>query len=102
MGAAHLDDVGRWRYQPPAVLGAAQQGSETGGAVKTWPAQPVERTVAPDQRSRLAISDQRVILDPGGHGCICGPTFVSHHATAILEGGDGRPLDQDPRPPECR
>ena len=70
IGAARLDDIGCRRYQPPAVLGAAQQGSETGGAVETWPAQPVERTVAPDQCSRLAISNQRVILDPGGHGCV--------------------------------
>src|SRR6185503_15627079 len=50
--------------QPASVLRLAQKRRETGIRVETWHAQPVDRAVTPDQRRRMAIADQCVILDP--------------------------------------
>ena len=41
---------------------------EAGIGIKGRPAQPVDRSVAADQRCGFAIADQPVILDTAGHG----------------------------------
>src|SRR6516162_770515 len=52
------------RKDPPApMLGRAEERCEQGAAVKTRPAQPIYRAVAPDEGSRRAIADQSIILD---------------------------------------
>jgi hypothetical protein len=48
---------------PSSVLGCAEKRCEQGIAVKAWPAQPVNRTVATDERGRRAIADQGIVLD---------------------------------------
>ena len=40
-----------------------QQGGKTCARVEAREAQPVDRTVAADERSRLAIPDKRVVFD---------------------------------------
>ncbi len=55
--------VGRC-YQPAAVLRLAEECRKAGRRIKARQAQPIDRAVAPDQRRRRAIADQRVILDP--------------------------------------
>jgi hypothetical protein len=50
-----------------AMLGGAEQSGATGIAVEARQAEPVDQTVAPDQRRAAAVADQRVILDTAGH-----------------------------------
>src|SRR5262245_64800192 len=50
-----------------AVLFGAEKRGEASIGIETRPTQPIERAVARDQRGRLAIADQRVILDTGRH-----------------------------------
>ena len=52
------------RGQPPVavVLGAEQRG-EAGRRVEVREAQPVDRAVPADQRRRLQVAEQRVVLD---------------------------------------
>src|SRR5262249_19285493 len=45
------------------MLGRAEKRGKQGIAVKAWPAQPVNRSVATDERGRPAIADQGVVLD---------------------------------------
>ena len=54
--------------EPAAVLGGAQQGGEAGGRVEARHAQPIDRAVARHQGARLAVADQRVVLDAARHG----------------------------------
>ena len=54
--------------QPAAVLGPAEQGREAGARVEPGPAQPVDGAVAANQGRRLAVPDQRVVLDAQRHG----------------------------------
>ncbi len=57
------------RCNPPAsVVLAAQERGKAGVGIEARPAQPVDRAVASDQRGRLAVADQGVVLDAGGHG----------------------------------
>src|SRR5512138_3489441 len=58
-----LDSLRRGEL-PPAVLGRAEERGEARGRVETRQAQPVDRAVAPHQRSALAVADQRIVLDP--------------------------------------
>jgi len=60
------------RDLPASVLGRAEQRGEAGAAVEARPAQPVDRAVAADQRRRLAVANERVILDRGCHGRVYG------------------------------
>ena len=53
----------RWADAPEAVPGVAQQLGEAGRRVKARQAQPVHRTVPADQRSRVGVADDPVILD---------------------------------------
>ena len=63
--------VGRGRReQPAAVLGAAEQRGEAGARVEPGQAEPVDRARAGDERCRLQVADQRVVLDPHGSKCV--------------------------------
>jgi len=60
---------------PAAVALVAEQRGETGGRVETRQAEPVDRAVPGDERHRVGVADDGVILDEqprfvGSHGCI--------------------------------
>ena len=48
---------------PTSVFRSAKQRRKAGATVKAGPAQPIDGSVARDQRARLAISQQGVIFD---------------------------------------
>ena len=62
-------DLPRRRDQPAAVLLGAEQRGKAGIGIEGRPAQPVDRSVAADQRRGLAIADQPIIFDPARQGC---------------------------------
>ncbi len=63
--AAAARAVGRRRRDLPASVRAiAEQRGEARTRVEAGQAQPVDRAVAPDERGRLGVSDERVVLDP--------------------------------------
>jgi len=57
--------------QPAAVLGLAQQRGEASFRIETGPAQPIDGAIAPDEGAGVAVADQGVIFDPGGHLVFC-------------------------------
>ncbi|OUD96467.1 hypothetical protein CMMCAS03_00465 [Clavibacter michiganensis subsp. michiganensis] len=66
---AHGDGgIGRGgRELPRAVLLGAEERTEHGRGVEAGEAQPVDGSVAGDQRSRVAVPDECVVLDAHGH-----------------------------------
>src|SRR6266699_280838 len=50
-----------------AVIFGAEKRRKASIRIEPRPTQPIERAIARDQRSRLAIADQRVILDTRRH-----------------------------------
>ena len=48
------------------MLAVAEQRRKTRVGIEGGPAQPVDRSVAADQRRRLAIADQSIVFDPAG------------------------------------
>ena len=46
------------------MLGLAEQRGEAGAGVEAREAAPVDRPVAADERRRLQIAEERVVLDP--------------------------------------
>jgi hypothetical protein len=67
VAASRLNVVLPRRDQPPSVLRAAKKRAKACRAIETGQAQPIDRTVAPDQRHRLAVSDDSVVLDSKRH-----------------------------------
>jgi RNA polymerase sigma-70 factor (ECF subfamily) len=55
------------REQPAAVRRIAEQRGEAGGRVEPRQAQPVDRSVLADQRRRLRVADDGVVLDRERH-----------------------------------
>src|SRR5258705_4512619 len=53
------------------MVGRAEKLCEAGAAVESGPAQPVNRAAAGDERGRLAVADEGVILDPACHASTC-------------------------------
>ena len=51
------------------MLTSAEQRGETGIRIEAWRAQPIDRTVASDQRRGARVPDQRVVFDGGCHFC---------------------------------
>src|SRR5262249_26396714 len=49
------------------MVGGSQKRGEASVGIEARPTQPIERTIARHQRGRLAIADQRVILDTRRH-----------------------------------
>jgi len=50
-----------------------EKSRKTGGRVEAWDAQPVDRSVAPDESGRLRITDQGVIFETHR---LCGCVFA--------------------------
>ena len=48
--------------KPPALL-VVKQGAEYAGRINIRQAQPVNRTIQPDQRHRMQITDQAIVID---------------------------------------
>ena len=61
--AARPRDGPRGGETPVAVRFVAEQGGEARGRVEAGQAQPVDRSVAADQRGRVRVADERVVLD---------------------------------------
>ena len=53
--------------RPVAVLGVAEERREDGAGVEPRHAEPIDRPVPADQRGRLAVADQGVVLNAGRH-----------------------------------
>ena len=51
------------REQPAPVLLVAQERRQAGGRIEAGQAEPVDRAVAPDQRRRPHVTDQRIVLE---------------------------------------
>ncbi len=64
-GRACTDPSGAIRQRPLSSL--AEEGGEAGGRVEARQAQPVDGSVAADERGGVQVSHERVILDPGRH-----------------------------------
>src|SRR5205085_8445125 len=62
---ARADFAGRCNEPPPVDL-VPEERREARGRVEPRQAQPVDGTVAANERGRLHIADQPVILDPHG------------------------------------
>src|SRR5262245_54494774 len=71
------------RNEPAPVLGRPEQGGKARGRVETGPAQPVDRAVPPDQGSRPAVADQRIVFDAKRHGR-CTPMITLAWAQHII------------------
>src|SRR5204863_3896882 len=56
-----------WRDEPAPVLRRAEERGEAGSRVEARDAQPVDRAVAADQRGRLVVADERVVLERQRH-----------------------------------
>ena len=52
----------RWRQKPSPVLGTAEESSETGIRVKTWPTKPVDRSAPPNESSGFTIAHKGIIF----------------------------------------
>ncbi len=75
--------------EPASVLGFAEQGGEGRARVDPRSAPPVDRATSLDQRHRVGVPDDRVVLDAASHGLSCGSTDRTrrvHHT----EGGGAR------------
>ena len=64
----HALHRGFGRYLPASVLRAAQQCREAGRRIEARHAEPVDRTIASNQRRRVAAADQGVVLYRQRHG----------------------------------
>ena len=63
VAALDAGDIAGGRDPPPPMLGIAKEGGEAGAGIEARPAEPVDRSVAADERARLAVTDECVILD---------------------------------------
>ena len=66
VAARGFRDIFRRRDKPSALLGRAEQGCETGIGIERGPAQPVDRSVAPDQGRGFAVANQSIVFDFAG------------------------------------
>src|SRR5262249_42158653 len=55
----------RRREEPTTGVRPAQQRGEAGSGVEAWEAEPVDRAAALDERRRLQVAQERVVLDQG-------------------------------------
>src|SRR5262249_5236633 len=49
------------------MFGLTQQRRKAGFGIEARPAEPIDRTVTPDQRGGAHVSDHRVVFDAGYH-----------------------------------
>ena len=94
--------AGGRREQPVPVLVVAEQRGEAGRRVEVRQAQPVDRPVPADQRRRVQVAQQRIVLDPATHHVFV-PSAAARRACsgdlALSRGrrGSGRPRCARPR-----
>ena len=62
-----LNVILRGRDQPSSMLRAPKKRAKTRAAVEAGQAQPVDRAVTPDQRHRLTVSNDGVVLNSKRH-----------------------------------
>jgi hypothetical protein len=63
-----------WRRELPAsVVRRSEQCGEARAGVEAGEAAPVDRPVDADERARLQVADEGVVLDPRRHGV--NPTY---------------------------
>ncbi len=56
--------------EPAAVLGLAEQRGEARGRVEAGETEPVDGAIPPHEGGRLAVAEQRVVLDLQRHGTV--------------------------------
>src|SRR5262249_56295653 len=59
--------LGSRRNEPASMLGCPQQRRKAGARIKSRPTQPIDRAVTPDERGRLAIANDGIVLYRQGH-----------------------------------
>ncbi len=91
-GLAHA--AGRRSDAPAAVAICPQKSGEAGARVEAGQAQPVDGAVAPHQRSRLRVADERIVLQRQSHGQ---PSRSARTCRRPI----GRPSGTGARPPNC-
>src|ERR1700731_4634711 len=79
-----------WRDEPSSVLRSAKQGSEARARIETGPAKPVDGQVAPYEGRRLAIADDRIILNVQRHRSALGWRFRKWASTRPEDERAGR------------
>ena len=72
VAAGGLCDFFCGRNAPPAMFGGAEQCRETSVGIERRPAQPIDRSVAPDQGCGFAVANQSIVFDFAGHVVIAG------------------------------
>ena len=86
---AGLPGIGPRRDDPAAVVGVPEQRREAGAGVEARKARPVDRAVAPDERCRLQVADEAVVLDARHQrSSISSAKRRKRFSTALVEGGD--------------
>jgi hypothetical protein len=65
--AMHAHILVARRDLPASMFARSQERGEAGVGVEARPAQPIDRTVAPDQRGRFTIADESIIFDAAAH-----------------------------------
>jgi hypothetical protein len=78
----------RRRDDPAAVLAVTQQRCESGVGVETRETAPVDRALAMDERRRLQVGQERVILDPSPHGFDAIPSAHQLSANSSAENSE--------------
>ena len=83
------------RDQPASVVARPEQRREARAGVETRKAEPVHRARAADERRSLQVAEERVVLDPLGHGeNLRGPADAMRASTRAVcpYGGRERPF----------
>ena len=64
---SHAERRALWSDEPSAVVGFPEQSCKARSRVETGPAQPIDRTVAPDQSGGFTVTDQSIVFDSQRH-----------------------------------
>ena len=84
---AHGAHGDRRRDLPPAVLDRPEESGKAGRRVEARNAEPVDGAVPADEGRRLAVPDDRVVLDAQRHGVLLpGPYARNRRAGPIVPG----------------
>jgi hypothetical protein len=83
---------------PASILAVPEQRGEARVGVKTRPTEPVDGAVLGDERGRLAIPDESVVLDAGAHEHDLAGTGGENGACAALTATQPRPAGRGSPP----
>ena len=86
------------REQPASVVGLAEQRGEAGARVEPREAAPVDRPRPADERRRLQVAEQRVVLDPRHAAPSYGHTGDFSSRSSSCCNGEGSPRSRRRRP----